>query len=118
MAGGKRQAYEDLAAKDKGRYQRELATYNGTGGPIPAKRYRSASNGGRAAQMRRTGEDFIDDAGGRGSSSGGDRSTFDDEGIDVSNIMPEGSRRRVSRHSYVENDEDSSDQDSHKHDDY
>ena len=44
--------------------------------------------------------------------------TGNDEGIDVSNIMPEGSRRRVSRHSYVEDDANGSDQDGRKHDDY
>lgn len=72
--GGKRLAYDDLAAKDKERYQRELATYSGISGTTPAKRSRSAS-GGRAAQMRRTDEDAIDDAGGRGSinSGGGER---------------------------------------------
>jgi hypothetical protein len=46
--------------------------------------------------------------------------TGNDEGIDdgASNIMPEGSRRRVSRHSYVEDDANGSDQDGRKHDDY
>lgn len=59
----------------------------------------------------------IDDAGGRGSSGGGDRGNLNDEGIDVSNIMPEGSRRCVSGHSYVEDDANGNDQDGRKHDD-